>query len=92
MSPCVLVVDDSTLVLEGLRFALTHAGMEVVEASTCRDARQSAEQSALDAVLLDIRMPDGDGLELLAHFKTRQPNLPVLIHSYYNRRSCVSAR
>jgi DNA-binding NarL/FixJ family response regulator len=32
----------------------------------------------------------GDGLELLARFKTRRPNLPVLIHSYYDRRSYVA--
>ena len=42
MSARVLVVDDNSLVREGLRFMLTHAGMEVVEISTCCHARQMA--------------------------------------------------
>jgi two-component system, NarL family, invasion response regulator UvrY len=83
----VLVVDDNIFVNEGLRFMLTDAGMESVVATTCRGARQLAEQSNgdFDVVLLDIRLPDGDGLEMLAHLHAAWPDLPVLIYSYCDR-------
>jgi two-component system response regulator GlrR len=90
MSVCVLVVDKSQIVRDGLRFMLAHAGMEVVEASTCRMARQMAERSDLDAVLLDISVQDGDGFDLLAHLKATRPDRPVLIHTYYHRQSYVA--
>lgn len=92
MSLRVMIVDDNILVNEGLCFTLTHVGMESVVATTCRRARQLVEQSNgdFDVVLLDIRLPDGDGLEVLAHLRAAWPDLPVLIHSFYDRRSYLT--
>lgn len=85
----LLVVDDSAVVRQGLRFMLKHAGLEVVEAACCSDARRMILQSNLDCVLLDIRLPDGDGFEVLADLKSVRPDLPVLVYSLDNRRSYI---
>ena len=60
----VLIVDDDKNIREVVRFALSRAGHEVVEAADGRAALRAVSEQAIDAVVLDIIMPEEDGLEV----------------------------
>ena len=79
----ILLVDDHPMVLEGLRTTIREAaGMRVVaEAATGEEALALARERSFDAVILDLGLPDLDGLEVLRRLKAEQPSLPVLILS-----------
>ena len=80
----VLIVDDHRLILEGLQYVLEKEGMEVVgRATTGRQAMEMARTCEPDVVLLDIRMPDIDGLEALAAIKSSKPDAAVIILTSY---------
>jgi DNA-binding NarL/FixJ family response regulator len=76
----VLVVDDHPMVREGLRSMLSAEGIEVAgEAGSGADGLQRAAELAPDLVLLDLELPDMDGLGVLARLKEQHPRLPVLV-------------
>ncbi len=80
----VLVVDDSPLVREGIRAVLEGYGREdglkvVGEAGSVAEAISRATQDTPDLVLMDIRLPDGSGLEASRALQRSQPNLRILI-------------
>jgi DNA-binding NarL/FixJ family response regulator len=85
----ILIGDDHRIVREGLKQVLADAPeIEVVaEAETGPDVLQRVEalggDKGLDAVLLDIALPDRDGLDVLQALKKRWPRLPVLMLSTY---------
>ncbi len=80
----VLIVDDHRLILEGLQYVLEKDGMEVVgRATTGRQAMEMAHTCEPDVVLLDIRMPDIDGLEALAGIKASKSDAAVIILTSY---------
>ncbi len=80
----VLIADDHGVVREGLRGLLIGAGLEVVgTAATGREALEKAESLQPDVVLLDIRMPDMDGLQALAAIKSSSPAISVLMLTTY---------
>lgn len=58
---------------------LERAGFQVVEASTCADAIRTAADERLNLVLLDLRLPDGDGYDVCERIKARRPALPVVM-------------
>jgi DNA-binding response OmpR family regulator len=60
----VLVVEDSPLVADALRVLLEEYGYQVTTADSVAAARASLEGSRPDVVLLDVALPDGDGLSL----------------------------
>jgi DNA-binding NtrC family response regulator len=78
-APRILIVDDE----EGIRFALRDfldaAGYEVIEADSCRAARELLQTSAPDAVILDYRLPDGTSLDLIPHIKTPDEDIGLII-------------
>ncbi|NPA26541.1 MAG: response regulator transcription factor [Chloroflexi bacterium] len=81
----VLIADDHGVVREGLRMLLEQAGFDVVAlAATGNEAVRLALEHKPDVVLLDIRMPDGDGLQALAQIKAQLPNTAVLILTTYD--------
>jgi FixJ family two-component response regulator/AraC-like DNA-binding protein len=76
--PVVLVVDDDAGVREGLRFALDEH-FAVLEAPHGRAALGVVRAERVDLVLLDILMPEVDGLEILQELKALDPDLPVIM-------------
>ena len=76
----ILVVDDETQIRVLLRTTLARAGYRVVEAATARAALTAVDIDKPDAVLLDLGLPDRDGLELLPLILARSA-APVLIVS-----------
>ncbi len=80
----VLIVDDSTLVREGLRAVLASQPGErkitvVGEAATVATGVDAALTLAPDVVLMDIRLPDGSGLEACRQILSRAPDRRVLV-------------
>ncbi len=75
----VLVVDDDPTVAEVVSDYLGRAGLEVVRAGDGASALAAAAATPPDLVLLDLMLPDVDGLDLLARLRERQPGLPVVL-------------
>ncbi len=75
----VLVVDDEASIRDSLRMILEFEGYEVREAASGRAALAETATEVPDAVLLDIKMPEMDGLETLQAFRQRGYDMPVLV-------------
>lgn len=76
--PVVLVVDDNEVNRRLARDVLRAAGFRTVEAETGRDAVAVARDARPALVLLDIRLPDLDGTEVVGLLKAQMPELPVV--------------
>jgi two-component system OmpR family response regulator len=74
----VLVVDDEPNIAELLRMALRYEGWEVEVALTGSQAVSTARKQGPDAVVLDMMLPDFDGMEVLRRMRGEQPDVPVL--------------
>jgi two-component system response regulator AtoC len=90
-TPTVLVVDDEALIRYALTERLTAEGYRVLEAETAAGALAKSEEG-VDLVLLDYRLPDGDGLAVLKRIKERDPDtLVILLTAYSNVETVVEA-
>jgi two-component system nitrogen regulation response regulator NtrX len=79
--PLVLIVDDEEDIRASLRMILSYEGMAVSEADSGEAALRAVDARPPDAVLLDIKMPRMDGLEVLAELRKRDAELPVIVVS-----------
>jgi two-component system nitrogen regulation response regulator NtrX len=77
----VLIVDDESAIRESLRMILEYEGYRVDEAGGGSQALAKVAERLPDAVILDIKMPEMDGLELLRAFRERGYEMPVLMIS-----------
>ena len=77
----VLVVDDEASIRDSLRMILEYEGYRVDEAAGGPQALAKVADRLPDAVILDIKMPEMDGLELLRAFRERGYDMPVLMIS-----------
>ncbi|GAB6983491.1 response regulator transcription factor [Nocardioides pyridinolyticus] len=74
----VLVVDDEVNIAELVSMALRYEGWHVTAAHTGSKAVAAAKDFKPDAVVLDMMLPDFDGLEVLRRMRTTAPDLPVV--------------
>lgn len=74
----VLVVDDEVNIAELISMALRYEGWEVTTAHTGTKAVAAAKETQPDAVVLDMMLPDFDGLEVLRRMRGVDPGLPVV--------------
>jgi DNA-binding NtrC family response regulator len=79
----VLVVDDEVVAANSARRTLTRRGFRVDEAFSGREALTRILNDMYDLVLLDMRMPDANGLHLLPAIKKHRPALPVVMVTGY---------
>ena len=87
----LLVADDHEIVRSGLKTMLAETDIKVVaEVASGQEAVKYALENKVDVVLLDVRMPDGDGLNALGRIKLDKPDLPVLIFSYSDNPTYVA--
>ena len=82
-SPTILVVDDEQLIRWSLTDRLTQEGYKVVEADTAKAALERHAEG-VDLVLLDYRLPDGDGLSVLKKIKETDPDTLVILLTAYS--------
>jgi len=74
----VLVIDDDGDILLSLKGLLEDEGYKVLLASTGGEGMSKAEGSDVDAVMLDLVLPDVDGLDVLSKMKSSKADLPVI--------------
>ena len=79
MSASILVVDDEAVFRVLAEEALTAEGFEVRTAETLRQARSEIDAAAPDVLILDRRLPDGDGIDFLKALHTDEPTATVVI-------------
>ncbi|HWL92708.1 MAG TPA: sigma-54 dependent transcriptional regulator [Phycisphaerae bacterium] len=90
--PRVLVVEDELVLAKNVRDKLRAHGCEVAVAHNCRDALAQTAAFQPDAIILDLRLPDGDGLELLPKLKAEASTTSVIVVTAHgNERIAVEA-
>lgn len=75
--PCVLLVDDEPDLLTLLEMTLARMELDTLSAATLSEARELLAKHTPDLCLTDMKLPDGNGLDLIAEIQQRSPNLPV---------------
>lgn len=90
--PVVLVVDDEADILELLELTIARMGLEVERAVNVTDALNLLGTRHFDLCLTDMRLPDGEGLDLVRHITSHCPDLPVaVITAYGTAENAVAA-
>jgi two-component system, NtrC family, response regulator AtoC len=79
----ILVVDDEEIMRESLCAWLQEDGLQAEAIGTGREAMERVRRQVYDAILLDLKLPDMDGIEILKACKKYQPNTPVMIVTAY---------
>jgi DNA-binding NtrC family response regulator len=75
----ILIVDDEPLIIDTTSDYLKDVGYETRGASTAAEALQVMEKEPAGLMLLDINLPDADGLVFLTKFRKQYPEVPVVI-------------
>jgi DNA-binding NtrC family response regulator len=81
LDPCVLIVDDESLIRWALAETLGDHGFSVEQASTKAEALRlvAAHRKRFTTVLLDLRLPDSRDLQLLASLRSLMPDTPIIL-------------
>ena len=79
----ILLIDDEPAITESLAYAFERAGMDTCTASSLASADAALEVHRPDLVILDLMLPDGNGLDWLRQFRT-QSTVPVIVLSSHD--------
>jgi DNA-binding NtrC family response regulator len=91
--PVVLVVDDESDLAESCARLLRRHGYRVVTANSCATGHAALRETSPALLVSDVRLPDGDGLDLVRAAGARQPRVPVIVISgYLSEASQMAAR
>src|SRR5829696_7042259 len=77
----ILVIDDEAAIRDSLKMTLEYEGYEFIGAATGQEGLALAEREAPDLVLLDVKMPGMDGIEVLERLRNMNEALPVVVVS-----------
>lgn len=90
--PCVLIVEDYSLVREMYRMILEHSGFEVIEAADGLEALERVRDSAPDLIVMDLSMPLMDGWEATRHLKgdSRTAGIPIVVLTAFSGDDIVA--
>lgn len=84
MTPAhVLIVDDEADIRSLIEITLSRMGLRTQAAANVREARQWLDEQRFDLCITDMRLPDGDGLELIAHIQKSKAPMPVAVLTAY---------
>jgi DNA-binding response OmpR family regulator len=75
----LLIIEDEPRIAEILKSGLQRAGFAVDVMHRCADAREALAVTVYDAAILDLGLPDGDGLDLLAELRAAHNCVPILV-------------
>ena len=87
----ILIVDDEPAVLALLRRILSTEDAEILEAQSGAEALEIARRTRLDLVILDVRLPDVSGLEVLKRVRRIDEFVPVIMVTSYGSAETVRA-
>ncbi len=88
----VLLVDDEPNIIEVLEIVLHDEGLEVLKASSAKEALELLQQNEVDIIISDIRMPDMSGVELLKEAKMIAPEVVfILITAFASTETAIDA-
>ena len=79
----ILVVDDDTIVLNSCKRVLEAGGFEVHSASSANKALEVMESEGFGLLLIDVKMPEHDGMWLIQQVKEKWPEIPIITMSGY---------
>ncbi|MBX9888084.1 MAG: sigma-54 dependent transcriptional regulator [Flavobacteriaceae bacterium] len=80
----ILIVEDDISFCKMLEKFLIKNAYEVISAFTASEARLAIQQTTFDLLLIDLRLPDADGIELMMEFKNLDPSIPVVLMTGYS--------
>lgn len=75
----ILLVDDEEMLRQAIADVLKKQGYNVIEAGGGHEAFEKFKASTVDVVVTDVRMPGGDGIELIKNIKQREPGMPIVL-------------
>lgn len=79
MNPQALIVDDEADILELLSMTLSAMDIDCVTAENIDQAKQALQQQSFDLCFTDMRLPDGNGIDLVTWLQQKKPELPVAV-------------
>src|SRR5579875_1758862 len=79
----ILLIEDHPIVRAGCRRLLQEGGMEIDEAATIADGLRKADELSPDIIVLDLKLPDGTGLDLLGRLSAARPGRTIIVFSMY---------
>ncbi len=79
----VLIIDDEPDILELLEITLLRMGLETDSASNAAEAYAALQARSYDLCLTDMRLPDGDGLDIIAYAQQQHPRMPIAMITAY---------
>jgi DNA-binding response OmpR family regulator len=96
MKTRILIVEDSTLVTDAFSVLFSEAGYDVTIAATVAEAVERGAEKPVDIMLLDLSLPDGDGLEIMDALRKRAslPRATIAMTGHSDaksRSSCLEA-
>ncbi len=77
--PTILILEDEALLARTLAKTFERQGFEAHQADSVAAAKRIASETSVDIALLDLRLPDGSGLDMLDHLITADPNIAVIM-------------
>ena len=86
----IVVVDDEKIVLDSCKRVLTSEGFEVLLATSVDDALKILETQIPELLLIDVKMPERDGMSLMEEIKRTLPDLPIVVMSGYATNETIS--
>ncbi|GHV11230.1 DNA-binding response regulator [Clostridia bacterium] len=89
-SKLILCVEDEPFILENHRKILTDAGYNVICAENLKQAEAHLSGQSPDAIVLDIMLPDGNGLDLLKRLRSEGSRVPILMLTAWGKASDVA--
>ena len=88
----VLIIDDEPVICELIEITLARMGLNSRSATNLADARALIEAEHFDLCLTDMRLPDGDGIEMVAYVQKNRPEIPIaVITAHGNMELAVKA-
>ena len=79
MKPSILLIDDEPSVQFGFRAYLNKTGYDVQTTGSIAEARQKLTQGCFDIILLDLSLPDGNGIDLIAEIRQNYPEVALVV-------------
>ncbi len=85
----ILVVDDEQVVLNSCKRVLGAEGFEIFPVASAQEALAALEQEAFSLLLIDVKMPEHDGMYLIEEVKRKWPDIPVIVMSGYHTAETI---